>query len=481
MARTRGYDQDERREADEGGPDSERSAHDAGPAYDAGGAHDAGPTREAGGARDAEGPHRSRSSRRTSGSRAPDGSGDPRPPTGSRAPGGSHDPRPPRGSHSPRPPTGSGDPRLPRGSRDSLDPRAGRDPRDPGPPYGRGESAGIRYREEDYRPVPSRVRAWPDGRHWGEDGRGRGAWQRGRIVALCAVALGLLPVLHPLVPDARGLGSSLETFLPWLGLLVLPVLACAWRRRSAFAVLALLVPVGAWGGMTGGAAAFAFATGQEHSFGVVQHNIADDNPDPTGAVRTLAATGPGLIALQEVTAGAAAKIDRELAAAYPHHAVRGTVGLWSRYPLSDVRPVDIKPKGITEPWQRALRATALTPRGFVAVYVVHLPSVRAAWPQGLKTGWRDEAARRLGEVLAAETVDRVILLGDLNGSADDRGLDPVASRFDDTGRGFGFSWPRSFPVVRLDHVMVRGGEIVRFGTTATTGSDHVPVLAGVRF
>ncbi|GHH51702.1 endonuclease/exonuclease/phosphatase family protein [Streptomyces candidus] len=368
--------------------------------------------------------------------------------------------------------------RLPGGSRDRNDSRG---PGDPGPPYGRGrEPAGIRYREEDCTPAPTRMRTWPDGRHWGEDGRGRGAWQRGRIVALCAVALGLLPVLHPLVPDARGLGSLLETLLPWLGLLVLPVLVCAWRRRSAFAVLALLVPVGAWGGMIGGAA-FAFGADPQHSFGVVQHNIADDNPDPVGAVRALAASGPGLIALEEVTAGAAAKIDRELAAAYPHHAVRGTVGLWSRYPLSDVRPVDIKPEGITEPWQRALRATALTPRGFVAVYVVHLPSVRAAWPQGLKTGWRNEAARRLGEALAAETVDRVILLGDLNGSAEDRGLHPVASRFDDNGRGFGFSWPRSFPVVRLDHVMVRGGEIVRFETSATTGSDHVPVLARVKF
>ncbi|MFD3512105.1 endonuclease/exonuclease/phosphatase family protein [Streptomyces sp. NPDC058657] len=354
----------------------------------------------------------------------------------------------------------------------------------PGPGGGSGPDDGDRResgrRGERPGDAGSRPRTWPGGRHWGEDGRGRGSWRRGRLVALCAVLLGLLPVLHPLVPQVRGMGSLLETLLPWAGLLVLPLLMLAWRRRSALALVALLVPAGAWGGMVGGAVT-AFDADPVHDFSVVQHNIADDNPDPAGAARALAATGPAMIALEEVTGEVAAKVSGVLGAKYPHHAVRGTVGLWSAYPLRDVRPVDIKPDSIAGPWQRALRATASTPQGYVAVYVAHLPSVRASWPQGLRTGPRDEAARRLGAVLEAESVDRVILLGDLNGTSDDRGLGPVVTHFDDSGKGFGFSWPRRFPVARLDHVMVRGGEILHFATLATTGSDHVPVRAKLAF
>lgn len=322
--------------------------------------------------------------------------------------------------------------------------------------------------------------AWPDGRRWGADDKGRDAWRRGRFVALLAVALGLLPVLHGYLPDARGVGSLAETFLPWWGLLIPPLLMLAWRRRSALALVALVVPAGAWGGLVGGAVLGGGDSGS-YSFSVVQHNIADDNRDPAGAARALAAAGPKLVALEEVTPGALPRISDALAAKYPHHAVVGTVGLWSAFPLRDVRAVDIRPDGVEESWQRGLRATALTPEGHVAVYVAHLPSVRAAWPQGLKTGWRNEAAVRLGEALGQERADRVILLGDLNATADDRGIDPVTSRVDDTGGRFGFSWPRRFPVARLDHVMVRGGEVVGFERLGDTGSDHLAVVARVRF
>ncbi len=337
--------------------------------------------------------------------------------------------------------------------------------------------------ENDLRDAPARG-AWPDGRHWGEDARGRTAWQRGRLIGLCAVLLGLLPVLHGYVPDARGLGSLAETFLPWLGLLILPLLMLARRRRSAFALLTLTAPVMAWAGLLGGVYLGGLDDGDTgaYGFGVVQHNIADDNPDPAGTVRALAAAGPELIALQEVTPAALPAISGVLDATYPHHAVHGTVGLWSTYPLRDVRPLDLKPEGITQPWQRGLRATASTPVGHVAVYVAHLPSVRATWPQGLRTGWRNEAAAKLGAALEAEQVERVVLLGDLNATADDRGLDPVVARMDDTGGdGFVFSWPKRFPVARLDHVMVREGVVSRVERLAVTGSDHVPVSASLRF
>jgi vancomycin resistance protein VanJ len=137
--------------------------------------------------------------------------------------------------------------------------------------------------------------------------------------------------------------------------------------------------------------------------------------------------------------------------------VRGTVGLWSKDPLREVRTVDLKPREVGEGWSRGLRAVATTSVGYVTVYVAHLPSVRASWPQGLKTGWRNESAGLLGAALQAEQGERVLLLGDLNASADDRGLDPVLAQMDDSGGGFGFSWPERFPVGRGDHGLRTAG------------------------
>src|SRR5690554_1517762 len=66
----------------------------------------------------------------------------------------------------------------------------------------------------------------------------RGRWRRGWVVAGLALLLALVLLLHSRVPNGVGsLGSLLQTFLPWLGL-VIPVLAgCAVLRRSVTATL----------------------------------------------------------------------------------------------------------------------------------------------------------------------------------------------------------------------------------------------------
>ncbi|AWZ09754.1 hypothetical protein DRB89_41090 [Streptomyces sp. ICC4] len=171
-----------------------------------------------------------------------------------------------------------------------------------------------------------------------------------------------------------------------------------------------------------------------------------------------------------------------LAPDYPHHATHGTVGLWSKYPLTDVRPVDIRPAGLGADWNRALRATAATPHGPVAVYVVHLPSLRLG-VTGFGSARRDESARLLGAVLAAEPADRVVLLGDLNSTTDDRGLAPIlAARMNaPSSGGFAFSWPATFPLARIDQILARAGTVTRIRTLPATHSDHLPVSAVIRF
>ncbi|WP_079070603.1 endonuclease/exonuclease/phosphatase family protein [Streptomyces sp. IMTB 1903] len=305
----------------------------------------------------------------------------------------------------------------------------------------------------------------------------RAGGARGRVLALLALVTAAVLTFHSAVPDAGGrLGSLVEAFLPWLGLVVAPLLVAALVRRSAVALVALLLPALAWLGQFGGL--LLPAQSGAHHLTVVQHNVGDENPDPAGTAAALAAAAPDLVALEEVTPSALPAYQAVLASRYPHHAVEGTVGLWSKYPLAGVRRLDIKPAAIGEGWSRGLRAAVRTPEGEIAVYVAHLPSVRIR-PSGFASQLRDESARLLGAAVAAEPVDRLVLLGDLNGTVDDRGLAPLTSRLAAPRRGFALSWPASFPVARIDQVLARSGAVPEIRTLPATGSDHLPVVAHI--
>ncbi|MCK1796181.1 endonuclease/exonuclease/phosphatase family protein [Streptomyces sp. XM4193] len=308
-----------------------------------------------------------------------------------------------------------------------------------------------------------------------------GVWRRGRILAVLALLLGLLIALHSKVPNAIGsLGSLLETFLPWCGIGIVLLLGCALLRRSATALVALLVPLLIWLNFFGGLVTDKTGgDGGERGLTVVTHNVDADNADPAGTAEQLASSGADVLALEELpSAKASSAYTESLAADYPHHAVRGTIGLWSKHPVTDVREVDIKIG-----WTRAMRATVATPHGDIAVYVAHLPSVRVEFKAGFTAGQRDDAAEELGRAIASEQLERVVLLGDLNGTMNDRALAPVTSLMRSTqgasGAGFGFSWPAAFPMARIDQIMVKGLEPVSSWTLPRTGSDHLPVAASV--
>ncbi|KNB52838.1 endonuclease/exonuclease/phosphatase family protein [Streptomyces caatingaensis] len=308
--------------------------------------------------------------------------------------------------------------------------------------------------------------------------RGPGIWRRGLLIAVLSAVLGLLMLLHGQIPNRVGnLGSLAETFLPWFGLLVPVLLLLALWRRSATALIAVLLPAIAWLNLFGGL--LTDKSGSGGNFTVISHNVNAENPDPAATARKVAAAGADVVALEELGPDAAPVYERTLAASYPYHSVQGTVGLWSKHPITDARPVDIKMG-----WTRALRATVSTPQGPVGVYVAHLPSVRVKFNAGFTAGQRDNSAAALGRAIAAEQVKKVVLLGDLNGTMNDRSLAPVTSQLRSAqgaaGDGFGFSWPASFPMARIDQIMVRGMDPVDAWTLPDTGSDHLPVAARVR-
>ncbi|MFF4746981.1 endonuclease/exonuclease/phosphatase family protein [Streptomyces sp. NPDC001268] len=326
---------------------------------------------------------------------------------------------------------------------------------------------------EDPRPG-SRLRALLD--HWRSD---PGIWRRGIVLAVIAIVTGLLMILHAQIPNRVGnVGSLTETFLPWLGLLVPVLLALALVRRSATALIALLVPAIVWLNLFGGL--LTDKSGDGGNLTVATHNVNAENTDPEGTAREVAASGADVVALEELTGDAVPAYEKALAPQYRYHSVQGTVGLWSKYPMSDTRPVDIRLG-----WVRAMRSTVATPSGDVAVYVAHLPSVRVKMNAGFTASQRDTSADALGEAIARDRVGRVVLLGDLNGTMNDRSLNAVTSQMRSTqgaaGDGFGFSWPASFPMARIDQIMVKGVEPVSSWTLPRTASDHLPIAASVRF
>ncbi|MFB7951238.1 endonuclease/exonuclease/phosphatase family protein [Streptomyces sp. NPDC056045] len=299
-----------------------------------------------------------------------------------------------------------------------------------------------------------------------------------RLLGVVAVVTGLVLVCHSLVPNTPGnLGSLLETVLPWTGLAVPALLLAALVRRSVPAVVAALLLGAVWSALF--ASLFLDGSGGGGpNLTVVTHNVNADNPDPAATVRTLLAADPDLVALEEITDEALPAYRGPLDRRLPHSVHIGTVALWSRYPITESRRVTIDPG-----WSRSLRALVQGPKGPLAVYVVHLPSVRVG-ASGFTTGRRDETLGALVRALDDERRKKVLLLGDLNGATTDRGLEPLTSRLASVegsgGTGFGFSWPAAFPVTRVDHILTRGVTPTDAWTLPATGSDHRPVAAGLR-
>ncbi|MFF8840344.1 endonuclease/exonuclease/phosphatase family protein [Streptomyces sp. NPDC015130] len=303
------------------------------------------------------------------------------------------------------------------------------------------------------------------------------AGRRGRLIAASALGGALLMMLHARIPNEVGqLGSLFQTFLPWAGLSVPVLLILAAVRRSRLAAVAVVAPAVVWVSLFGGAVVDKSSAGGDLI--VLTHNVDEANREPGRTARALARSGAHVLALEELSAKTTPVYERELAASHPYHSVHLGIGLWSTYPLHRVEPVPIMP------WTRAVRATVDTPKGPVAVFAAHLASVRVTPTTGFATARRNEAGRNLAEAVAAEQLPRVVVMGDFNGTSEDTALKPLTSQLRsvqrEAGAGFGFTWPASTPLVRIDQILVRGVSPASSWSLPATGSDHLPVAASLR-
>ncbi|MFK4086435.1 endonuclease/exonuclease/phosphatase family protein [Kribbella sp. NPDC020789] len=308
--------------------------------------------------------------------------------------------------------------------------------------------------------------------------RKNGKWRRGWFIAVLAILTAVPLLFHRWVPNSFGnMGSLLDTFLPWVGFAV-PILAlAALIRRSAIAGVALLLPTVVWCGMFGNQL-IPQSTGGAYDLRVLSHNVDAANPDPERTAQDLLAADADVVALEELTAADLKVYKAAFAKKYPHQVTRDTVALWSKYPVEESESVDV---GFA--WTRALRAEVDTPEGKVAVYVAHLASVRVG-TSGFTSDQRNKTIRALGRQIADERLAGVIVMGDFNGTATDRSLAPLTAGLRSAqgaaGHGFGFTWPSSFPMARIDHILVRGVQPTKAWVMGPTGSDHRPVVAELK-
>jgi endonuclease/exonuclease/phosphatase (EEP) superfamily protein YafD len=212
---------------------------------------------------------------------------------------------------------------------------------------------------------------------------------------------------------------------------------------------------------------------------VLTANLSLGEADPT-AVVALARDAADVLVLQEMTprliaAMSAAGLDGVM----PHRSIDPArnaqgIGIWSRYPIADSRPVS--------GYQLAMRIAKIqVPRVVFAptVLAVHLA---APWVQPLQY-FRDDIARfptTLQAVAREAGSGAVIVAGDLNSTYDMRPFRRLLDEgYRDAAEQAGAGLTRSFPsrawrgpVFGIDHVLVHNCAATAAQTVPVPGSDH---------
>lgn len=293
-----------------------------------------------------------------------------------------------------------------------------------------------------------------------------------------SLALAAMLLAHRFIPNRwYNLGSLIETFLPWFGLLIPPLIILAAIRRRPLAILIALLPGLVWLKLYAGL--LPDKTDGPGDFRVIAHNINAANTDTEATADRLLDADPDILALVEVTEHQREEYDRILSRHYDYSVFYGTVALWSDQPIAASSEIDLELG-----WTRAFRAEIDIDGQPVAFYIAHLLSVRVN-TEGFTADQRNRTAQLLGRAIAAEELDRVVLVGDLNGTAQDRALAPITYQLESAhataGKGFGFTWPAQHPLARIDQVLYRGLEATGADVLEATASDHLPVQADFGF
>jgi endonuclease/exonuclease/phosphatase family metal-dependent hydrolase len=221
-------------------------------------------------------------------------------------------------------------------------------------------------------------------------------------------------------------------------------------------------------------------TGTQSLLRLFSANVHFANPDIGRIAEEIVATSPDLVALQEIDLDGAAGLRKSGALGrFPHAATvirtgPAAIGLWSRFPLADVRVDDVYGMPF-------ISATVVSGGRRLRVYTVHLIAPvdgdRVRWRAQLR--WLDEELRRQSGPL--------VISGDFNATRYHPSFrrllaDRLGDAHERNGRGWAMTWPRDQwplpPLMRIDHVLVSpdiGVRSVKEGLGQ--GSDHRPIIA----
>ncbi|MYM19868.1 endonuclease [Brevibacterium sp. 5221] len=292
---------------------------------------------------------------------------------------------------------------------------------------------------------------------------------KGIAVLIAGTLVAALLLLHSLLPTSRGIALVVESALPWTWILIVLVVLAGLIRFSVLSIIGVLVPAIVWAAMFG--AYLRPAHAPEHSGLVVAtQNVGARGSQPTATVQALTEHQPDIVAVEELESLSGKIIRKRLDGKFSHSHVADTVGVWTKWPLKDTEEI-----GLGLQWPRAFATTVQTDEGDVRFYAVHMPSVRPG-----QESLRNAALSKLAEVVRADRSQRIIVAGDFNAGSSDRYFSELSSQLTDTrravGGGFGFTWPAQFPLVRLDHILVRGLTPTGDSVMGEGTSDHRGVI-----
>ena len=280
--------------------------------------------------------------------------------------------------------------------------------------------------------------------------------------------------MHDLVPTTRGLALIVDTLLPWSWVLIAFLLLVALFRLSLLSVAGVMVPAVVWASMFWPYLRPAGDPG-ESDLTVATQNVGAKLPQPSATALNVIEENPDIATFQEVESLSGQIIQDQMDSHYEHAEVQGSVGVWSKWPMSAPEEVDL---GLQ--WIRAFATTISTDHGDVRFYAVHVPSVRPG-----QESMRNAALRTLSERVEDDQAERVIVAGDFNSASSDRYFEQMTDDLTDSreavGGGFGFTWPSRLPVTRLDHSLSRGLEPVADEVMDRGTSDHRAVLVSYDF
>jgi vancomycin resistance protein VanJ len=319
----------------------------------------------------------------------------------------------------------------------------------------------------------------------------------GVIVLACLAVIFL--VLHRFLPDAGGVGSLLETWLPWTGLPILLLFVIAAIVHTKRAIVVTLAAALVWTALYGPTMLprGSSATAQLRIF---SEDVNGNAQEATASGTMALAQHADIVALEDMYPSVSeSNAVNALNNAFTNHTAEYEFGLWSAYQIVSAQPIalgttqtaqslslDAQAAGLAAsasgaPIIGALKATLKTPEGALTVYLVHLPQP-VLGDQGFAKA-RDQALTKFAQLVEADNSPRIAVVGDVNVAATDRqfsqlaGADALTSAQQAVGSGFGFTWPAEFPVVRLDDVLTRGLKPLRSVVlpAIAKGQTHLPI------